>query len=382
MAALGFTTTGRYRLLEVDGLAGSRLALEDEVQPAPTGRGETPFALTEAAVRVGDRRLVWRDASYPHAALHTFLGRWIYRDHDARGRSLRPALLGRPRRAASRACWSRCRRTSRARANGDRGDGSRGPSSSPSRGSIGAYRADGIGFVQPRAHVRPTALGARPARARVEPLPHHGRLRHRQVRADPAAVARRSRRAARPRSSTTRRSNTPPQFYTPERGDVILNPLDARSPYWSPGDEWRHEAETLTLATSLFPDRHHENAFFTEAPRRIFAHLLTLRPTPEQLAWWLCHEDEIDRRLAGTAYAADDRPAGAGPAQRRARLAQHGGGHAQAAARRNATRRAAGAPRPGRTRGRTAGSSSPARRRRARASCRSRACGWTRWCCG
>src|SRR5947209_20379616 len=94
-----------------------------------------------------------------------------------------------------------------------------------------------------------------------------------------------------------------PQFYTPEHGDVILNPLDARSPYWSPSDEWRHEAETLTLATSLFPDRRHENPFFTEAPRRIFAHLLTLKPTPAELAWWLCHEEEIDRRLIGTPYA-------------------------------------------------------------------------------
>ena len=56
-----------------------------------------------------------------------------------------------------------------------------------------------------------------------------------------------------------------PQFYTPERGDVILNPIDARSPYWSPGDELRHEAEALTLATSLFPDRVNENPFFTKA---------------------------------------------------------------------------------------------------------------------
>jgi type IV secretory pathway TraG/TraD family ATPase VirD4 len=62
-----------------------------------------------------------------------------------------------------------------------------------------------------------------------------------------------------------------PQFYTPERGDVILNPLDARSPYWSPGDELRHDAEALTLATSLFPDHVNENPFFTEGPRRIFA---------------------------------------------------------------------------------------------------------------
>jgi type IV secretory pathway TraG/TraD family ATPase VirD4 len=109
------------------------------------------------------------------------------------------------------------------------------------------------------------------------------------------------------------------QFYTADRGDLILNPLDARSPYWTPSDEWRHEAETLTLATSLFPDRPHENTFFTEAPRRIFAHLLTLKPTPEQLTAWLCHEDEIDRHLAGTAYATMiDRQA---PAQRSGVLA-------------------------------------------------------------
>jgi hypothetical protein len=109
------------------------------------------------------------------------------------------------------------------------------------------------------------------------------------------------------------------QFYTSERGDVILNPLDARCPFWTPGDEWRHEAETLTLATALFPDRPHENTFFIEAPRRIFAHLLTLKPTAEDLASWLCQEDEIDHRLAGTPYAAMiDRQA---PAQRSGVLA-------------------------------------------------------------
>ena len=46
-------------------------------------------------------------------------------------------------------------------------------------------------------------------------------------------------------------------------------------PYWSPGDELRHAAEALTLAASLFPDRHNENPFFVEGPRKIFAHLLT-----------------------------------------------------------------------------------------------------------
>jgi type IV secretory pathway TraG/TraD family ATPase VirD4 len=109
------------------------------------------------------------------------------------------------------------------------------------------------------------------------------------------------------------------QFYLPERGDVIMNPLDARSPYWSPGDELRHEAEALTLATSLFPDRANENPFFTEGPRRIFAHLLTFRPSAEELASWLCHDEELDRRVHGTPYASIiDRQA---PAQRSGVLA-------------------------------------------------------------
>ena len=47
-----------------------------------------------------------------------------------------------------------------------------------------------------------------------------------------------------------------PQFYlSPERGDVILNPVRRALPFWTPGDEAPHEAEALTLAASLFPDR-------------------------------------------------------------------------------------------------------------------------------
>ena len=109
------------------------------------------------------------------------------------------------------------------------------------------------------------------------------------------------------------------QFYSPARGDVILNPLDARAPYWTPGDEWRHEAETLTLAKSLFPDRHDDKPFFTEGSRRIFAHLLKARPTPQELARWLCDEREIDRRVAGTPYAVMIDPEA--PAQRKGVLA-------------------------------------------------------------
>jgi type IV secretory pathway TraG/TraD family ATPase VirD4 len=86
---------------------------------------------------------------------------------------------------------------------------------------------------------------------------------------------------------------------------VILNPLDTRSPYWTPADELRHDAEALTLATSLFPDEPYEtNKFFSRSARRIFAHLLTLAQSPHDLALWLRDDEELDRRLAGTSYAA------------------------------------------------------------------------------
>jgi len=62
-----------------------------------------------------------------------------------------------------------------------------------------------------------------------------------------------------------------------------------------------------------------ENPFFTEGPRRIFAHLLTFRPTAEDLTSWLCHDEELDRRVHGTPYASIiDREA---PAQRSGVLA-------------------------------------------------------------
>ncbi len=90
-----------------------------------------------------------------------------------------------------------------------------------------------------------------------------------------------------------------PQFYDPD-SDVILNPIDQRMPFWSPSDEIQYPAEALALAGSLFPDKPRENPFFTEASRKIFAHLLRYRPTPQELTLWMKNPDEIDRRIAGT----------------------------------------------------------------------------------
>src|SRR5487761_27440 len=90
-----------------------------------------------------------------------------------------------------------------------------------------------------------------------------------------------------------------PQFFD-SATDVILNPSDQRMPFWTPSDEVQYPAETLALAGSLFPDKPHENTFFTESARKIFAHLLRYRPTPQDLTAWMKDMNEVDRRIAGT----------------------------------------------------------------------------------
>jgi hypothetical protein len=95
------------------------------------------------------------------------------------------------------------------------------------------------------------------------------------------------------------------KFYEPERGDVILNPVDARCPYWKPGDEVLSDVEALTLATALIPPRDREaNPFFPESARAVFAFLLTFRPTTQQLVEWLTHGDQLDRIIRGTVHEA------------------------------------------------------------------------------
>jgi Type IV secretion-system coupling protein DNA-binding domain len=89
------------------------------------------------------------------------------------------------------------------------------------------------------------------------------------------------------------------QFYDPD-SDVILNPTDRRMPFWSPSDEVQHPAEAMALANSLFPDKPRENNFFTEVSRKIFAHLLRYRPSPQDLTQWMKNLEEIDLRVAGT----------------------------------------------------------------------------------
>jgi hypothetical protein len=94
------------------------------------------------------------------------------------------------------------------------------------------------------------------------------------------------------------------RFYEPKNGDVILNPLDKRCPYWGPAEELRRRSEAKALAVSLFqPPQDRKGEFFIESPQKIFAFLMAYGPTPEELVKWMSDPQEIDRRLKGTEHA-------------------------------------------------------------------------------
>jgi hypothetical protein len=93
------------------------------------------------------------------------------------------------------------------------------------------------------------------------------------------------------------------RFYHPSK-DIILNPLDARCPYWGPSEELRRRAEAKAIAASLYqPTTDKKGEFFTETPQKIFAHLLTFKPSPQELVEWMANPDEIDRRVQNTEMA-------------------------------------------------------------------------------
>jgi hypothetical protein len=94
------------------------------------------------------------------------------------------------------------------------------------------------------------------------------------------------------------------RFYSESRGDIVLNPLDRRCPYWGPSEELLRRAEARTIAASLFqPTNDRKGEFFVESPQKIFAHLLLDLPTPQQLIEWMSHPEEIDRRIKDTELA-------------------------------------------------------------------------------
>lgn len=94
--------------------------------------------------------------------------------------------------------------------------------------------------------------------------------------------------------------------------DIVLNPLDARCPYWMPAYEYGTVDDEASapirqfMAESFFPypENGAPNAqFFVKAARSVFAQMLKFRPRPERLVEMLSDEELIDYCVAGTEHA-------------------------------------------------------------------------------
>ena len=94
------------------------------------------------------------------------------------------------------------------------------------------------------------------------------------------------------------------EFYSPARGDLILNPLDQRCPYWSLGEEIDRDETATTIAAAFLPEKEYEKEFFTDGPRRILAHLLKPQPQPRDILRMMADPSWIEAKVKGTPLAA------------------------------------------------------------------------------
>ena len=314
----GAKMQSKYTLLQGFNAKGQMLLVVDDEVEAVKGRdGRYGYVLTDDGSKDGLVRLQYVSGVYNDRALHELMGRFVYHDQTLWDFVKRPTywtlaffvlllFMAVPKDRARRMVWKFGRRL-------------RGPelvTTAEFNEKLGrkklltTYYPDGIAFVNLEQTWYDRLL--RRDRGRWVRVPKEREAMHFLIVGDSGTG--KSAAIRQVLSQIWERGETAivydpaleyvPQFYRESRGDVILNPLDARCPFWTPGDEVPHEAEALTVAASLFPDRGRENQFFVDAPRKIFAHLINLKPTPEQLTYWMCHEEEIEKRVRGTELAA------------------------------------------------------------------------------
>jgi Type IV secretion-system coupling protein DNA-binding domain len=298
--------SARYDLLYAVDRKGSRLAGNEDVRPIMADSVTVNFALTDLSRAVGVQRLQWRNVAYNPDLMHRTLRIVVY-DDQSLWMLARPALLV-TMTVLLAGLGVAARQTSKDTRTRRHGRRLKGPELVSVRRFNRRLRADGVGFLQQSGGL--ARVFAPPSIVRI---PHALESNHLLLMGDSGTgkslLIRQLLQQLDARGDTAIVYDPARefvcQFYRPERGDLILNPLDARCPYWSPGDELRHEFEALTLATSLFPDKpsNPESQFFIEGSRRLFGHLLTFRPTAAQLLSWLQDGDELDRLVRGTSYA-------------------------------------------------------------------------------
>ena len=290
----------QYQMLIVtDGESMSHIALEADVQPGSTpqsGGKPLPMALTPEAAQHGTYYLAREPKrSYQNKALHAWIARWIYGGIPLYGLfkiqllfGLGAFLLQLPLSIRKDVARTRMLRYGRRL---------KGPILVNSKEFTRAIAGNGIGIT--------TNDSKEPLR-----IPRDAENKHFLIVGDTGTG----------KSSIIRQllyqvdargdaaivydpaCEFVKQFYNQRRGDIVLNPLDARMPYWNPSRELRRKAEAKALAVSLYQPEGVTNRFFVEAPQKIFAHLLSFLPTPEELVQWMSAPEEIDKRVRKTEY--------------------------------------------------------------------------------
>jgi type IV secretory pathway TraG/TraD family ATPase VirD4 len=313
MGWLGLKTNDYWLLEVVDRKGVHRLAIEQDVAAweGPLPRGYTvPLTLSDEAARQNLRLVLQPKASYKNKELSEYIRHWIYQDQTFGEFMYWPLSWGLaifvgamvfaiPKDMERRRVLKYGRRT-------------KGPELATAAEFNRANESDGIGFITKERRTFAEFLLRHDGK--MVRVPRERESSHIMMMGDTGAgkssLIRQILMQVEERGETAivydPALEYTPQFYEPGRGDVILNPLDVRMPYWSPCDEVQHEAEAEGLAAALFKDDPRTNPFFVMVPRQIFAHLLVEQPkrTPQELLAILRDERELAKRLKDTEHAA------------------------------------------------------------------------------
>ena len=312
-AGLGLAASN-YRLPEVeDHLGRRRLALETDVVPwegSLPQAGTIPLILSDEARRQGLRLVLEPEGQYKNIELRDYVRHWIYQDQTWGDFLYWPLVT-----SGTVFCWilifaiPKDWQRRRVLKYGRR---TKGPIFATAAQFSRSQQSDGIGFITKEPRTVGEFLLRR--EGNIVRIPRVRESSHFMMIGDTgsgkSSLIRQMLLQVEGRGETAivydPALEYTPQFYEPGRGDVILNAVDARMPYWSPCDEVQHEAEAEGLAAALFKDDPRTNPFFVMVPRQIFAHLLTEQPkrTPQELLAILRDERELAKRLKGTEHAA------------------------------------------------------------------------------
>ena len=300
ISTIGFTPRDGHNLLFVVDRRGRHLVTDDTAWQVPIG-GAPSWVLSAGAKAAGAQRLEWTTTTYAHAALAAF-----FKDAVYAGQS--PFALFAPTLRSTvltfaglvfLACVNDLLRTTGRRI--------RGAELVTPRLFNRRLRADGLTILQQPGRVA-RRFGWHPRVRLSRRLEAHHTLVMGDIGAGTSAIIRQILRQIAARGERAIVYDPAleflPECYEPSRGDIILNPLDRRSPYWTPADEVLEPTDALTVATALVSD--HPQAgrdAVAEVSRRLVVHLLSTRPSPSDLATWLAHPAELNARLAGTAEA-------------------------------------------------------------------------------